>query len=149
MEDLERALRAHPFLLDLHPDHVRFLVSCAGNVRFRRDEYLVRAGQTEDRLFLVRQGTVSLEAASAGGEATVLETLGPGDVVGIARLVPAAAHLDCRARDSVLAFAFDNACLIEKMQEDPRLGYAITRRLLERTYDRLARARLQRLDVYR
>ncbi|AKU96257.1 cAMP-binding protein [Labilithrix luteola] len=149
MEDLERALRTHPFLLDLHPDHLRFLISCAENVRFRRDEYLVREGQPEDKLYLLRQGTVSLESSGPGGDATVLETLGPGDVVGIARIAPAAAHLDCRAREGVLAFAFDNACLIQKMQEDPRLGYAVTRRLLERTYERLARARLQRLDVYR
>jgi hypothetical protein len=35
------------------------------------------------------------------------------------------------------------------MNADPVFGYAITRRLLERTYDRLARARLQNLDVYR
>jgi hypothetical protein len=61
----------------------------------------------------------------------------------------AAAHLDCRARDTVIALAIDQACLRRKMEEEPRLGYAIAMRLLERTYDRLARARLQQLDVYR
>lgn len=149
MEDLERSLRAHPFMTDLEPEHVRFLVGCAQNVRFRPGEYLVREGATEDKFFLIRQGCVTIEMPRANGEAAVVETVGPGDVLGISRVVPATAHLDVRARDNVVAFALDNGCILQKMSQDPRFGYAITRRLLERTYDRLARARLQTMDVYR
>ena len=58
-------------------------------------------------------------------------------------------HVDCRARETVVALAIDNACLHRKMEADPRLGYAISMRLLERTYNRLVRARLQHMDVYR
>lgn len=149
MENLERSLRSHPFMVDLEPEHLRFLVGCARSARFRPGEYLVREGEVEERLFLVRQGSVSIEMPRSGGDAVVVETVGAGDVLGVSRIVPTTSHLDCRARDEVLAFALDNRCLARKMQEDPRLGYAITRRLLERTYDRLARARLQHLDVYR
>jgi hypothetical protein len=70
-------------------------------------------------------------------------------VLGVSLMLPAVAHLDCRARETVVAFAIDTACLQRKMDEDPRLGLAIARRLLERTYQRLAHARLQNLDVYR
>lgn len=149
MEDLERALRSHPFIADLEPDHVRFLVGCAANVRFKPGAYLVREGEPELKLFLVRQGTVAVEMPRAAGDAAIVETAGPGDVLGIARVTPKAAHLDLRARDTVVALALDNACILQKMQADPCFGYAITRRLLERTYERLARARLQNLDVYR
>jgi CRP-like cAMP-binding protein len=136
-------------MADLEPEDVRFLVGCAANVRFRPGEYLVREGEREDKFFLIRQGTVSIEMPRANGAATVVETVGPGDVLGVSRVAPATAHLDARARDAVLAFALDNGCILEKMSAEPRFGYAITRRLLERTYDRLARARLQYLDVYR
>jgi CRP/FNR family cyclic AMP-dependent transcriptional regulator len=149
MEDLERSLRSHPFLADLAPDTLRFVVGCTRNVRFRPGEYLMRAGEREDTLYLVRQGTVSIEMPRSGGEPIVLETVGAGDVLGVSLLTPSAAHLDCRARDSVLAFAVDNHCLLDKMQADSRLGYAISMRLLARTYERLSRARLQHLDVYR
>jgi CRP/FNR family transcriptional regulator, cyclic AMP receptor protein len=149
MENLERALRAHPFMVDLEAEHVRFLMGCAANVRFRPGDYLVREGEREDKFFLIRQGTVSMEAPRPGGDAAVVETIGPGDVLGISRVAPQTAHLDARARDMVVAFALDNGCILDKMQADPAFGYAITRRLLERTYDRLARARLQNLDVYR
>jgi CRP/FNR family cyclic AMP-dependent transcriptional regulator len=149
MEDLERSLKAHAFLEGVEPEHVGFLVGCAKNERFLRGEYLMREGEREHTLYLVRQGTVSIELPRSGGETTCLETIGPGDVLGISCMTPAAAHLDCRARETVLAFALDNTCLQKKMRDDPRLGFAITHRLLERTYERLRRARLQHLDVYR
>lgn len=149
METLERSLRAHPFMADLEPEHVHFLVGCASSVRFHPGDYLVREGEPEDRFFLIRQGCVTIEMPRTTGDAAVVETIGPGDVLGISRVAPATAHLDVRARDVVVAFALDNRCILEKMQRDPRFGYAITRKLLERTYDRLARARLQNLDVYR
>jgi CRP-like cAMP-binding protein len=149
MDDLERVLRAHPFLAELEPEHVKFLVGCAKNLRFRAGEYLMRAGDREDTLYLIRQGSVAIEMPRPGSEAICVETLGAGDVLGVSLLTPAAAHLDCRSRETVVALAIDNACLQRKMNEDPRLGFAISMRLLERTYDRLSRARLQHLDVYR
>jgi CRP-like cAMP-binding protein len=149
MDDLERVLSAHPFLTGLDPDHVRFLVGCTKNARYHAGEYLMREGDREDTLYLIRQGTVSIETPAARGEPLVLETVGAGDVLGVSCLTPAAAHLDCRAREAVLAFAIDNRCLFRKMQEDTRFGFAVGMKLLERTYERLARARLQSLDVYR
>jgi len=149
MEDLERILSAHSFLAGLEPERVRFLVGCTRNVRFRTGEYLMREGDREDTLYLIRQGRVAIEMPRPGGDPTCIETLEAGDVLGVSLLTPIAAHLDCRARDTVVALAIDHACLHRKMDEDPGLGYAISMRLLERTYDRLARARLQHLDVYR
>lgn len=149
MEDLERVLRDHPFLSGLDPEHVRFLVGCSRNARFRPGEYLLREGDRQDTLYLIRQGTVAIEMPRPGGGAMCLETLGPGDVLGVSLLTPSAADLDCRARDTVLAIAVDDTCLQRKMGEDPRLGHAIAMRLLERTYQRLARLRLQHIDVYR
>jgi CRP-like cAMP-binding protein len=149
MDDLERVLRAHPFLAEMEPEHVKFLVGCTRNVRFRVGEHLMREGDREDTLYLIRQGVVAIEMPRAGGAAVCIETLGEGDVLGVSLLTPAAAHLDCRAQESVVALAIDNACLLRKMNEDPRLGFAISMRLLERTYQRLSRARLQHLDIYR
>jgi CRP-like cAMP-binding protein len=128
---------------------VKFLVGCTQNVRFRAGEHLMREGDREDTLYLIRQGVVAIETPRTGGAAVCIETVGPGDVLGVSLLTPAAAHLDCRARESVVALAIDNACLLRKMTEDPRLGFAISMRLLERTYQRLSRARLQHLDIYK
>lgn len=149
MDDLERIMRAHRFFDGLADEHVKTLVGCTKNLRFRAGEYLMREGQDEDTLYLIRQGQVTLELQRPGGEAACLETIGPGDVLGVSCLTPRAAHLDCRAREAVVAFGIDNVCLARKMNEDSRLGYAITMRLLDLTYQRLARHRLQYLDVYK
>lgn len=149
MEDLERILRQHPFLQDLTPEHVKTLVDCAQNVRFSPGDFLRREGDREAALHLIRRGTVALETHAPSGESMCIETLLPGDVIGISWMTPAKSHFDCRARDAVLAFVLDGDCLLGKMGKDPALGYAITSRLLESTYARLSRLRLQHLDVYR
>ena len=149
LHDLERVLVEHPFTRGLAPEHITFLVGCAKNVRVRAGDFLMREGDQEDTLLLIRQGTVAIEAAQPGDEPVCIETLGPGDVLGVSGLTPRRANLDCRARENVLAITLDNRCLVRKMEADPRFGYAILSRLLERTYERLSRHRLQHLDVYR
>ena len=149
MEDLARALRAHPFLHDLEPAHVELLVGCAKNVRYRAGEYVLREGDDASTFFLVRHGTISLEVSVPGREPVVVETVGPGDVLGLSWMVGGATtHLDGRAREAVVAFSLDATCLRNKMNADHHLGYALTSRLLELAYERLARVRLQKLDVY-
>jgi CRP/FNR family cyclic AMP-dependent transcriptional regulator len=149
VDNLEGVLRSHPFCEGLSDEQLAVLVGCTSNLHFRGGEFLMREGQSEERLYLIRRGHVALEVQRPGGEAVCLETIGPGDVLGVSRVTPHAAHLDCRARDSVVALAIDNTCLTRKMDADPRLGYAIAMRLLDRTYQRLARHRLQDLDVYK
>ena len=149
MEDLERILRKHPFLEDLEAEHVKHIVGCAKNLRFRPGEFLAREGDDEASMFLIRRGTVAVEAQGPGGQSTCIETLMPGDVLGISWIAPNKAHFDCRARDTVLAFSLDAECLLRKMNADPALGYALTARLLDNTHERLSRLRLQHLDVYR
>lgn len=149
MEDLESVLQKHSFLSDLKPEHVKLIVGCAKNLRFRPGEFLAREGQKEACMYLIRRGTVAIETHAPNGETICIETLMPGDVLGISWVTPAKAHFDCRARDTVIAFSLDHDCLHRKMNEDAELGYAITSRLLDNTYQRLSRLRLQQLDVYR
>jgi CRP/FNR family cyclic AMP-dependent transcriptional regulator len=157
MEDLTRVLEAHPFLRGLDGAHHAVLVGCARNARFEPGEFLLREGEEASTFYLVRKGIVSLEVHVPGQGAVRVETVGAGDVLGLSwtgidGATPGEAprvHLDARALEPVVALALDGACLHRKMEADHDLGYALTRRLLALTYQRLARVRLQRLDVYR
>lgn len=150
MEDLERLLREHRFLEGLAPEQIRFLVSCVSNRRFPAGEFLMREGEVADRFYLLRHGHVALEIHVPGTGPVVMETVGPGDILGVSWLDPPyRTQLDARAREDVVALSFDGACLRGKMDADHDLGYVISRRLLERICDRLERVRLQRLDVYK
>jgi CRP/FNR family transcriptional regulator, cyclic AMP receptor protein len=149
MEGLERLLAEHPLIAGLPTAKVARLAGCVANHRFEPGEFLMREGERHGHIFLIRSGTVAIEAAAPGGEPTTIETVGPGEVLGISWLTPARGHFDCRARDRVLAFSIDQDCLRAKMESDTDLGYSLASRLLDITYARLARLRLQRLDVYR
>jgi CRP-like cAMP-binding protein len=150
MENLERLLREHRFLDALDAAQIQFLVSCARNIRVHAGQFLFREGAVADTMYLVRHGSVALEVHVPGKGPIVLETTGPGDVVGFSWLLPPhLTHLDARAREEVVALAFDGPCLRAKMDSDPVLGHALSRRLLEQLYRRLERARMQRLDIYR
>jgi CRP-like cAMP-binding protein len=149
MEDLTRALRAQPFFHGLDDNDVAVLAGCAKNVRFAPGDLLLREGEAASPFYLVREGRVSLEIHVPGRPAQRVESVAPGDVVGLSWMFPPAhVQLDARALDTVLALAFDGACLRGKMEADPVLGYAILKRLLALTVKRLDRARLQRIDVY-
>lgn len=159
MESLERVLREHPFMTELPEGVAHVVTGCAKNVRFAPGELLLHEGRDEEVFYLVRQGTVALEAHRPGKVPVCVETLGPGDVLGVSWIfadaaggaameLAAASSLDARARDTVVAFALDGACLRGKMAADDRLGHALTRRILERVYLRLARLRFQSMDVY-
>lgn len=150
MENLERLLREHNFLEGLSPTQIQFIVGCARNERFPAGSYLLREGAVTDSFFLIRRGTVCLELHVSGRGVVVMETVGPGDIVGLSWvLAPHPAQLDSRAREDVVALVFDAGCLRKKMEEDHDLGYALTRRMLAKAYARLERTRMQRLDVYR
>lgn len=150
MEDLERLLREHDFLSDLPERHTKLIVSCAKNVRFQPGEFLMREGAEADAFFLVRQGHVALETHVPARGTVQMESVGPGDILGLSWLIPPyRVDLDARAVGPVVALVFDGACLRRKIEEDHDLGYALVRRLFEKAYLRLEHVRLQRLDVYR
>jgi len=129
---------------------VKIVVGCAKNTRFSPGDFLLREGEEASTFYLVRSGRVSMEVHMPGKESVRVETAGDGDVVGLSwMLPPARVHLDARALDTVVAFALDGACLRAKMEADHNLGYAIAKRLLELTFRRLERVRLQRLDIYK
>jgi CRP-like cAMP-binding protein len=149
MENLEHTLREHPFLAGLPDAQVASVSDCGAFRQFDPGEFLLLEGQAQGKLFLIREGTVAIEAATPGGPPVIIETVGPGDVLGVSWLTPANNHFDCRARDRVLTFAVDLRCLRTKMEGDASLGYALASRLLDLTYDRLSRLRLSRMDLYR
>jgi CRP-like cAMP-binding protein len=150
MEDLHRVLEEHDFLKALSADQTGVIVSCVKNHRFRAGDFLMREGQEADVFYLLRTGRVALEIDVPGRGPVQMESLGPGDMLGVSWLVPPRReHVDARALEPVVALAFDGACLRGKMDADPALGYALTRRILAATYKRLERVRLARLDVYR
>ena len=146
---LERVFAGHPFFAGLARADLELLAGCARNERFEAGEFLYRENQSADKFYAVRHGQVRLELYAAEGGAIPILTVGPGDVLGSAWIVPPyRAGCDARALELVRAVSFDGPCMRRKCEEDPRLGYDLMKRSVTVLVDRLMQTRLQLLDLY-
>lgn len=149
MEGLERILAEHRLFHDLGKPFVDLAAGCAKNAVFRQDEYLFRADDPADWIYLVRHGRVALEVVTPGRGAVVFETLGEGEVVGLTWLLPPYRWgYDARAAELTRTIALDARCLRDKCEADHDMGYEILKRFLPALVQRLQTTRMQMLDVY-
>ncbi len=142
-------LAAHPLVAGLSGDGVALLVGCAKNVVFAPGDLLIIEGAPADTFYLVRRGHVAIEVHAPGRGGIVIETVGPGAVVGWSWLVPPYQWtFDARATDDVGAIAIDGACLRAKALSDPAFGYALLTKVSTELLARLQATRLRLLDLY-
>lgn len=149
MKGIEQMVREHPFFRGLDETFCDLVCTCARNVRFNSNEYLLHEGGSADTLYLIRHGHVALEIAVPGGPPVRFQTLGDNELVGISWLVPPYRWTyDARALELTRAIAMDAGCLRGKCEADHDLGYEVMKRLMPILISRLQATRLQILDVY-
>lgn len=149
VQDIASLVAAHPLLRGLPGDTVDHVAGCARNVVFKRGELILVEGEAADTLYLLRRGRVALEVHAPGQGALVIETLGPGHVLGWSWLFPPYRwHFDARAIEPVGAVAVDGACLRAKAEDDPAFGYELMRRFASLMLERLQATRVRLLDLY-
>ena len=150
MESLEQSLGEHPLARELTSDQVRALADCARWIVLTPGTVILREHGDADSLFLITNGRVVLEYAIPGRGPTQVEELRAGDILGFSWLQGGGRWtLDARATERSEVVALDATQLRRLMDDDPRLGVAVSRHMLVQLYQRLVRVRLQRLDLYR
>jgi len=147
-EALLAVLKKHHFSDEFGPHHIEKLRSLARDVKFSPDEIIFREGDDTTDFFLISVGRVGLEIETP--ETTIrVHTLSSGDELGwSAMLMGKGKHFQARALESVEAFAFDGAKLLEACRQDPAFGYAMMHRLLGVVAERLQWTRLQLIDSF-
>jgi CRP-like cAMP-binding protein len=149
MQTLASLLAEHPFFRDLPEEHLPTVAGCGHNVHFRPGEFIFRAGDQANELFLVRHGRVAIEIAAPGRPPIAIQTVGPGEILGWSWLIPPYQRgFDAHVIEETRAVAFDAVCIRRKCDDDPRLGYEMLKRLAQVMEERLDAARLQLLDLY-
>jgi CRP/FNR family transcriptional regulator, cyclic AMP receptor protein len=139
----------HPLLVGLPGDAVPLVAGCALNVAVRPGQLLLSEGDPANTLYLLRRGRVAIEVQAPGRGAVVIETLGPGDVVGWSCLFPPYRwQFDVRATGHVGAISVDAVCLRSKAEADPEFGYELMKRLASIMLERLQATRMRLLDLY-
>ncbi|NBC65054.1 MAG: cyclic nucleotide-binding domain-containing protein [Bacteroidetes bacterium] len=149
MENLEKILSEHPFFRDLDEDSLNLIVGCASNVRFEKDDMIIREGDKANKFYIIREGSVALEIQGPGKGKITIDTLSDGEILGWSWLFPPYHwRFDGRAQDRVRAIGLDGKCLREKCEENHDLGYELLKRFSQIIDQRLQATRLQLLDIY-
>jgi CRP/FNR family transcriptional regulator, cyclic AMP receptor protein len=149
VKTIDAVLRDVPMFQGLDSDELVLLAGCATNVHFDEGAVLFREGDSADVFYAVRQGAVALEVFVPTRGSVTIETLEDGEVLGWSWLFPPYRwHFDAKALSPIRATAFDGACLRDKCDQDPRLGYHLMSRFAQVMIERLQWTRLRLLDVY-
>ncbi|MEV0267797.1 cyclic nucleotide-binding domain-containing protein [Hamadaea sp. NPDC050747] len=145
IETTYQTLRSHPFLAGLSDRQLDRLSMWGYTTIFHRDSRLFAEGGRADRFWLVDDGHVRLSTTVPGRGEVVVETLGPGTVIGWSWLFPPYRwQFTGTAEDMVHAVALDGPGVRELCAADPALGYELMRRFTAVIAERLlyTRARL-------
>lgn len=125
------------------------LAALGRNRRFDPDDRLFAMDEAADTFHLVRSGLVALEIEGPSGGPVTIETVGPGEVVGVSWLLPPHRWMfSARAVEVSETVAFDAAAVLERCHDDPALGFHVHRWFAAVIHRRLMAARLRILDLY-
>lgn len=141
-------LVAHPFMAGVPDRFVSRMALYSHRVTFHGGTRIFNEGGRADRFWLLRDGTVNLDAQVPGRGSVVVETIGAGQVLGWSWLSPPHRwHFGASAATPVLAIAFDAPGIRALCSAEPELGYDLTTRLIEVVVARMQATRMRMLDL--
>ena len=113
------------------------------------DERLFREHDEAKRFFIIDSGIIALEAVRPAKPPTTIQTLGPGDLLGLSwRLAPHRWMWTARAMTDVRLAVFDAAIMRAACEFDADLDRLMWEIVATEASKRLHHTRLQLLDLY-
>ncbi|HLV71312.1 MAG TPA: Crp/Fnr family transcriptional regulator [Vulgatibacteraceae bacterium] len=141
-------LGREPFLRGMRGADLARLATAARPVEIPAGRRILTESAPAENFWLVREGTVDLDLKLPGQGTTVIDTLGPGMVLGWSWMFrPYRWRFGAVARTRVEAVEFDGRLVRTLSAVDPSLGYELTRRFAEVMAERLQSARLRMADL--
>jgi CRP-like cAMP-binding protein len=142
-------LAQFPDLASLRPAELDTLARAGREVTYPAGQRLITEDQPANRCWLIRSGRIVLDAQVPGRGDVVVQTLGPGDLLGWSWLVPPYRwHFGARSTEPIEAIEFDAATLTQLADADPQFDHALTRMLFAALLERLQATRARLLDLY-
>ena len=142
-------ISAHPFFGVLTDAQLAVLAEDAITETFTAGQRLFDEGGIADRFWLIERGNIALDMGIPGRGDQIVETLGPGTVLGWSWLhAPYRWHFGAVARVATTTIAFDAASVRRRCDTDPAFGYAMLRSFTPVITERLQATRLRLLDLY-
>jgi CRP-like cAMP-binding protein len=150
MIDLVTELDRQPFLEGLSEEHLRFLSNLVDRRSYLEGEVLFRQDDPAIDFYLIAEGRVALEIDDPGWDPIVIQTLKPGNLLGISWLYPPHRwQFTTRAIVPTTVLRFDGDTIRAACDEDHALGYELLGLFVVALGSRLQATRFQVLDLYR
>jgi len=148
MRNLKDAVTSHPFFYNLKPEHLAALTENAKTVAFEAGDALFQEGELAEHFYLIESGKIALEAHAPANGTTLVDTLGPGDVLGWSWLFPPFTwHFKARAIESGTAIILSGAHLLVTAESNHDFGYELMKRVAQVVIHRLQATRKQLLAL--
>jgi CRP-like cAMP-binding protein len=147
MKTISESIRKFAFFDGMCPEHLAVLSEDAKTVRFKAGEVLFRQDDPANQFYLIESGKVAIEAHEPANGTTLVQTLGPGDVLGWSWLFPPFAwHFQARAIEPTSAIALNGAHLLVVAERNHDFGYELMKRVAQLVIRRLQATRKQLLE---
>lgn len=138
-----------PLLLDLSDDGLEFLESVATEVEFPSGALIFDEDDEADSFYLIATGRAGLEVTVPPHEPMLIETLGPGELLGVSWLFPPYRwSWRARALAPTVAVAFDAPAVREQCESDTDLALHVYKTVAGEAVRRLHATRVRLLDLY-
>lgn len=149
MSTILKTLEGHPFLRGLSTRHLHTLAACATERKVDAGTFVFHEGSPADGLFLVLNGRVVLEIYVPSQGPVQVESVEGGGVIGWSWLVtPHRWHFDARASRASHLVILDGEKVSRLCEQDPELGFDLSKRLMNVVQQRVESLRMQLLDLY-
>lgn len=149
MKTIADILKEHSFFQDLTTEELTFVAGCGKNVHFQEGQVIASPGDPANEFYLIRDGQVALSIEAPPRKPFLFQTLGVNEIVGLSWLIPPYQWtVSVQAQRTTKAIALDGACLRQKCENDPRLGYTLMKHLVQVMVIRQDAGLLHLLDVY-
>lgn len=138
-----------PLLIGLQPDGLEFLESVAVDVEFENGSVIFDEDERADSFYLIATGKAGLEVAFPAREPALIETIGPGEILGVSWLFPPHRwSWTARSLAHTKAVAFNAESVRDQCEQDTDLAIHVYRTVAEEAVKRLHATRIRLLDLY-
>ncbi len=146
---LESLKESAGLLKGLSQDGLEFLESLATEIEFHKGSIIFEEDDPADSLYLIAEGKAGLEVALHNRPAVLLETIGPGELLGVSWIVPPY-NWNFRARSlaSTTAVAFSAGAVRKRCETDIDLALHVYQTVAVEAVRRLHAARIRLLDLF-
>lgn len=146
-----RSIRDSSELLTrLSNTELEFFETVSHEARLANGEILFEEGGAAESFFIVATGKIGLEMTIPGRAPVVIQTLGPGDLVGVSWFFPPYRwNWRARALEETTLVTFDALEVRRECEVNRDLAFEVQGVVAEEVVRRLHRTRIQLLDLYR